>query len=1452
MNIINCFSKMKHTNINKTKAKFTRCMVASAFLLLCFVGSIMAQAPYVIYSGAYYMAHVKVNDAWTLQGTTTFGPECIWYSTNTNNYYFVDGTTKYYLTAARSASSSVTLTQESSLSAALDKTDGGYYFYNWDWGLARGYKYTDPDHTCDASDLSDDGTECWNVYWVVYDGAWKMSSTHSYNPVANSAEFRRVRINEHAQTITSETGGLSTISPSESFSMYLSDTKNLTATVTDYSYIYTPAYTTYSISEISCNDASWTSRICDTNWSVHNYYDNKDNFSSIPRADTGSNLASSATYNWVLSGDGAEYLSLSATNVSNPTLSYDTANTSGDKTATLTLTVTYGDASTQVRTVAITVETECGNPSQASSPVITYENVTVSWVNTEADGYIVYWSTDRSNWESANVSGTTSYTISGLDYGTTYYYKVAAICSSVEKSNPQEYSFTTNETPGLLVYGSVFGGGRMADVTGKTEVVIINCDSISAVYGGNDIAGQVNGQDGSKITLGVNSGDSYDSYGTTSETIKVKVGSVYGGGNGYYAYDGLSFNAASDSYSSHSVANNSSVNFMTKNHQVGEVAWTNKTGASATLTFPTIVKTKIVVANNYVTIDSLFGGAKNAFVSKESDTNTSITIKGGTIYSVFGGNNWGGTLGASSYQHLVITNSNTDYSALGLQNTATTGFGCDFGIRYLFGGGNKVAGRNIDILVNGGQIDTLFGGGNAADVDSVNVTVNCAFGSGTASNDNNWALFGSTITKSIYDYDGVNVTLDGTYKWNGSGLYNVRTLFGGNNAADMSQVPTVNLTSGGVGTVYGGGNAGDMKASTAGTINGNSVNYSTHVVMDAGNDNIYVDYLYGGCQKSNVDYSTWVEIKGGNLGTVYGGCNISGDVGSKRVDTDTDPGDSDYLDVQGGTYVVATGGYIYNNLFAGSNGYYHCNDGIKYISGINYDDDDEYYISSTIPTHNETNVIVASSATIYGNVYAGGNLAPVGFPSNWASLAGNSDFPVTVGLATVLMTGGTVAGNVYGGGNMASIYGINQVKVTGGTISGALYGGNDRSGKVAQITNRQLPTTVASDSKTPLTNVATYVEVTGTPNIGIVYGGGNGDYDYSENSDIQFCDNADKPIQRNTFVDVNLTGGSDKTKGYIGTVYGGGDGVTVEGFITVFLNVETEVNSYDNVGTIFGGNNKCDLALVPDIILFKGQVGTVYGGCNQGAMTSDGETIYWNGTDSSFANVGSYVRLRKKYKANNEEDSAEVTATVSDYIYGGCRLNDVNKNSLVLVEGGTYDCVIYGGCDISGTVGVGDNSPYTSRVIVTGGTVDTVYGGGNGNYTYNSGNMTVYFGDSLMAKGTSTKPYCTNSRVDMYAGASTSNLYAGGYAGECGVTYMRVENGTVAGSIYGGGNEADVQTSTIMMIGGTVNTNVFGGGFHGAVIGETHVEIQDGTVTKNVYGGGENGDVGKATVIIGK
>ena len=1456
-----------HLKINRkgiNMEKVARKLAVCCLLLFAFVGSASAQNDplHVIKKGDHYLAHVGVYDSenditiWELQDAATFDPvTCLWYSGNTanvyglhHNYYFIDDYGNYrFLSAPLQADGSLSLSATLPSIQLLRNTDQIYYFYDWDpdqygAGVARGHRYQGVTSEADCGEghsWDPIDQQCWEVYWVEYDGSqWKLSSESSYHITTNGAMYRAVTITEYNEEISNETGGLGVFVLDNDEMDYGSSQTLDVDNVLPYSYDYRQAYTVYLFEGTQ-----------------HYFYDGSEQ-SNIPGSEviTENSIAS---YLWEISGQGAQYLTLSSTTSSSPTLSYNNGYPSSHQTAVISLTVTYTNGTTQTRSAVVTLKTQCHNPQQDGSPIVAYEGVSVSWLGT-AESYIVSWKKQsETDWTSVGVGEVTSYFITGLDYDTDYEYKVEASCTDPDQTPATVYSFHTKEQPGLLVYGAVFGGGRMGDVGGKTEVAIINCDSIHAVYGGNDIARTVLGDDGATITLGVESDDpnGFDTYGTTNAPIR--IGDVYGGGNGYYAYNGTSFEPASYD-TEYTIEHNASIVEMTINQQLGDTVWTNTGGSEVTFVSPTIKKTKITVTNDYVKIDSLFGGAKNAILNATSNDVT-ININGGTIFTVFGGNNYGGSLGYQSQERILVTHTTTETGA----NYHNGILGRDFGIGYLFGGGNKVQGQNVYVTVEGGQLDTIFGGGNEADVRSTEVRIQCALGALAD------GAYGQVYTDAINDNyssgDLTNEAIKVSYLWDRSGIYNVRTLFGGNNRASMEGVPSLFLTSGGIGTVYGGGNEGDMLAqeeitlavpNTYGTAPVNlNVKYGTHVQMNS--PNILIDLLYGGCQKSNVDYSTWTEIMDGHVGTVYGGCNISGDVGSSRVDPNapSNPPSEEYQAVQGGTYVKASGGVVYNNLFGGSNGFYHCNDGISYVEGVTYCPP-ENYVGWAIPTHNETHVILTGNALIKKNVYAGGNMSPVGFTD---ATVGDRSFPQFVGLASVRMDGGEVVGNVFGGGNMASILGGNEVIVSGGSIGmtdeydGALYGGNDRSGQVGQISNRVFPAghDIASDGYTSLSEVNTYVSLTGKPDINTVYGGGNGDYDYVNGDDVipegMYCsydengDFNDKPIQTNTFVDINITGNnSDGQGGHINTVYGGGNGVTVYGSITVFLNVKDPI-AYDHVGTIFGGNNKDNVVefenvpLVPDIILLHGQVGTVYGGCNRGAMTT-GKDFTIDG--NTYRNVGSMVRLRSTYQATPNAPVVIPDAVVSNAVYGGCRMNDVYHNSLVLVEGGApVPAMLFGGCDISGAVGD------TSLVVVTGGQVNgNIYAGGNGNYIYTDAGE-VYSGDELVATGNTgddyhAPPTSRVSRVDILGGqvgvdaSHIAEVFGGGFGQPTNtigdvivnvgpamatswtglpVIYGNAYGGSAFGNVNYNPNNTDA-TTKVSFLNGTLHGNLFGGG----------------------------------------
>ena len=980
--------------------------------------------------------------------------------------------------------------------------------------------------------------------------------------------------------------------------------------------------------------------------------------------------------------------------------------------------------------------------------------------------------------------------------------------------------------------GAVFGGGRMADVNGSTLVTVLKCNDIPAVYGGNDIAGKVCG-----ATTPVANDSSFTGsqvvIGTEDGTDIIHIGSVYGGGNGYYYYPAKSGESTDmgTSVTSDALAAGTIHNYTYDATNPDAESNVDVVEVAVGLYVPQVTKTSVSLHSNNVYVDSVFGGAKNAFItatvaegSEATVNSTEVKIYGGTVYALFGGNNFGGSLGSGSAQlvNVYITSIDNTTSA-NLGGSSATGLAQTtdltpqaHGIRYLFGGGNRAAGQNAEINIYGGQIDTLFGGGNSADVVSTTVTVNVTSPLYTVAQ----SPYVDATTTSVYD----PVT----------SVYDIRCLFGGNNAASMSGVPTLTLTKGGIHNLYGGGNKGDMNGSQTYTDNdGNtSATRSTNVVVNS--TNIIIDTIYGGGQSAGTSYDTYVKLTDGKVGTIFGGTNISGTI---------PPTAKSNVCINGVSAIV------YNSVFGGSNGYYRC------MSDDTYDPADAAFsiapnnpyqnlAGKSVPAIYHTNVLI-SNGLVREHVYAGGNLAMVSKPNT----NGSTKVTISGGNIGDIRTGKESTATVFGGGNFANVYGTADVHITGSPIiTGDVYGGNDKTGTVTGAgrsgysSSTESGVTVDNMSgyiyslneggNIALTqqNAATYVLIEGTPTItGSVYGGGNGAYNYQYYDNTEGVVTVDNgfsetvfrcsrptsiPTQFSGFVDIKMTN-KDSSAGTIGSVFAGGNSATVgvnsvtsgdgttlvsgSGQAFVYVNCQADVptsSSTTNVGSLFGGNNRVDMDKVPHLWLIKGKLGSIYGGGNLGGMNG-AENI--EGKDvSTYIAMGSDKVLVKN-------------------IFGGCNAADVFKGTYLHLRKGTVSELVFGGNDLSGEVPV-------ARVFIDGQglSVDTIYGGGNGNYA-----MYKQERDENGAYYTKSNGEKVYARTDQKAAAGAENGVADKYCTSHFTVYdlkgrpyvdsaAVVINGdvTVYGNIYGGGVSGDCRKTDVLIdaADGKLHGMVFGAG----------------------------------------
>ena len=218
--------------------------------------------------------------------------------------------------------------------------------------------------------------------------------------------------------------------------------------------------------------------------------------------------------------------------------------------------------------------------------------------------------------------------------------------------------------------------------------------------------------------------------------------------------------------------------------------------------------------------------------------------------------------------------------------------------------------------------------------------------------------------------------------------------------------------------------------------------------------------------------------------------------------------------------------------------------------------------------------------TIGGNVYGGGNEGNVG------------------GNTTVTVRAGDL-NKVYGGARMADVGGRAFVNVDGEHASGYMlinyvYGGNDIAGTIG--TSAEIPTElteVGDKDEDPTKNeidntwntfvrISTKTITTGTGNeavttedpnakkiyVGQLFGGGNGDYDYTTQSNNPYYGLA-APNLGKTYLEI--LGGS------IVNAFGGGNMATVTEDVVIHLNNPSTVVNHIKVNNGVEDDNGTDL-----------------------------------------------------------------------------------------------------------------------------------------------------------------------------------------------------------------------------------------------------------------------------------
>ena len=1095
-------------------------------------------------------------------------------------------------------------------------------------------------------------------------------------------------------------------------------------------------------------------------------------------------------------------------------------------------------------------------------------------------------------------------------------------------NNHVDRSPMPNATNAPVVRGYVVGGGRMANVGGNTSITVHACDSIYALYGGNDIAGWVQGDNGATLNLGTTK---------TNADHKVHIGYVYGGGCGYYTYRGINFgvdeNDVPDIYpydfgpTDFEKVNTSLIyqsyyfngevypwHYQPKGEKWNEstqswepytpasyptilpedttgLHWNwerdeggadqrivttqfyynpvhsnpadvdaSETGNDGTGTVPYIKRATIEVGvrnhpgNDYILIDTLFGGAENAFIGVQASVAaTTIDVFGGTIYAVFGGNNYGGSVAEtaknvitiagtkiapkagdanfSDFQTAFMAATGHEYTGHNLYNTYFRGYGRDYGIRYVYGGGNLVESSESNVYITGGMVDTCFLGGNRASVkwpigviyctgsnfiyENDSITREWVDGSGNLiSGPEPWKVAGAHLSDHINWGDAANFATNYASLANHSpgrfnldiGRYNVRAFFGGNNNAPMYDISRINLWSGGVGVVYGGGNAGDMRSSRPVSdvpdmasrigyaMNGWAYQWpevfscfvhspGPNITMednlappDGQSSRIICEQVYGGCRMANVRYSTGVWLSGGVFGYVHGGNDISGDVGTETGE---------------GTYVVLDGSsVVLQDVYGGSDGFYHCHErktnpkptelGERYMEGgdvpVDYNDEpyDPYdeYVGMLTPTQNSSNLYIHANVDghqprVLFSAYGGGVMTNIGYNE-----AGNKNRILIRDSASFTGTG------------------VNGLTYTNGERNLLLPGG-EKGNKLGSVHFQFNGGTVGSE----LHHGDGYGD-------GNAYGGGY----LSSIFGLSYT-----YIHGTSTIKGSLYAGND----CMGSIeYFGAykiDPVVFNG-VTIHPGVSpadfvasdgTHMNIED--GTDDLGNPKYS-ATHSALVRLEGTpyINCVYGSGN-GAYDYDGSRPEY----SSLEVVCMDEATDNRPLQSSSFIDINTSGGMIDTVFGGGNGVGVRDNVRVLLN--NTDANVYA----VGTIFGGNNRDNIATcvpdIILKSGTVDYVFGGGN------SGNMNA------------------KKKVTSYCGEEVDSV-------SC---YVRVdnENVTVNQAIFGGCRKADVMFKAYVDIrnsntadGKGVNYVYGGNDISGTVHGNTRIDVSGGRVA-HIYGG---------------
>lgn len=764
--------------------------------------------------------------------------------------------------------------------------------------------------------------------------------------------------------------------------------------------------------------------------------------------------------------------------------------------------------------------------------------------------------------------GTTGQTTPGvIVYGDVYGGSALGYVNGETATNTYHTNVTMNKG---IINGSLYGGGlgnadNAANVYGPVAVTVYggsvnttSADGSGAVYGCNNI----NGAPQRAVAVVINGTDPAPSEGTYA------LDAVYGGGN-----------RANYSFGTPTVTVNNCDNSIGYVYGGGNAAHITNGNTDVT-----------IYGGNK--IGNVFGGGNGTVSAANVSGNTDVKIYGGTIGSVYGGSNTRGTIGGTI--NVLVNKTKTSSCAMHIDevygggnmapsNAGNVTIGCTGdegeGIGDVYGGANaaNITG-NVSLLITGGSIERVFGGNNASGNVSGDIAVNI-----------DW----TDPSTCGYNYLGY--------------------VYGAGNKADYAGSPVVNIKNGTVShDVFGGG----LQANVGGSVTVNMLGGSVEGA------------LYGGGALAHTNTNggtTAVNLVGGTVHDVYGG-----GLGQKTGFNDATE------DIEA---------YVYGNVAVtlnGSNETGATNDckvtgNIFGCNNLNGSPKGEVLVNihKTVGTDKtgEKNNTTYDVAAVYG----GGNMA--------AYVPSNPETTKAKATVNIYGCGDTSIRYVYGGGNAASVP-ASEVTVHGCYEIGYVFGGGNGKDKlpngqdnpganVGYYTyeyNGQTGEVISGTQQPYGTGVAAVNLLGGR--IHSAFGGSNTKGNV-RSAAVAFLDEAD-----------------DQCLLHIDDVYGGGNEAYMEG------NAQIKLGCITSLAVIYGGSKRANVG--GDIVLniTSGHFDRIFGGNNESGLINGSITVNIEETGCNPITIGELYGCGNQAPYITPAGKADPTVNVKSFtsigrIFGG-------------------------------------------------------------------------------------------------------------------------------------------------------------------------------------------------------